>query len=423
MNTDGTNLDEIDWEKELYGKGYARIDWERDRKKKRDFWSAMDAASPGVALMVDWLWSFGSALEVLEPFLELTGEKTESFPCPAETPCGCRHEINETLRGELVAGCACGWKCATYEIEPADVLFHGMRWDRFGEAIRRALGFAEPGPAPYVSPGLREVGTYAAGAVRVYVSLEGPEGLMREITKLVGLRESPFLVLTPTGSSWSAEVEALARPHVGGHISLSSVLNASRDGLSSSGAIEPTLADFARRLGKGNGVVAMVQRIEGNMEAIAKNTAELKRQNEELRTAKQRLEKMLAEGMFAFTRRIDAVSFKVFCAIMADGNVAKASRTLEVAEDRIRGVVRRWAERGKDYQTLVELVRWRKKVGRHEKVPLNDAILHGRAEAVDYPGLLSDVLDGLLAMNEENWDERCQELADLLRPIVREAGG
>jgi len=67
-------------------------------------------------------------------------------------------------------------------------------------------------------------------------------------------------------------------------------------------------------------------------------------------------------------------------------------------------------------------VRWRKKVGRREKIPLNEAILHERAETVDYPGLLSDVLDGLLSVTEENWEERCNELAELLRPAVREPG-
>ena len=39
-------------------------------------------------------------------------------------------------------------------------------------------------------------------------------------------------------------------------------------------------------------------------------------------------------------------------------------------------------------------------------------------DSVDYPGLLADVLDGLLSMTEENWAERCEELAELLRPAV-----
>jgi hypothetical protein len=323
---------EIDWEQEIYGRGYEKLDWERERKKKRDFWVALDGISTGVALMFDWFWTFGSSVDMIRPFLKLTGEKTESFPCPAETPCGCRHTIGETRRDELIATCCCEWQCGTYELEPADILFHGIDFERFGDAIRQALGFAKPSAAGYVSPGLREIGNYAAAAVPVYLSLEGPDGLLRELTKLLGLRDSPFLVLTPTGSSWSAEVEAIARPHAGGHISLSSVLHASPGGFTSNGAVEPMLAEFSKRLTRGSNVATMVQRIDDNLQAIARGSAELRRENQELKGAKQQLEKMLADGMFAFTRKVDAKSFHVFCTILGEGDVSKAARMLEMGD-------------------------------------------------------------------------------------------
>jgi hypothetical protein len=37
---------------------------------------------------------------------------------------------------------------------------------------------------------------------------------------------------------------------------------------------------------------------------------------------------------------------------------------------------------------------------------------------VNNPGLLSDVLEGLLSMTDENWQERCEELAEVLRPVI-----
>ena len=67
---------------------------------------------------------------------------------------------------------------------------------------------------------------------------------------------------------------------------------------------------------------------------------------------------------------------------------------------------------------MLELVRWRKNVGRKETVPLNEAVLQGKADTTDYPGLLSDVLDGLLSMTDENWQERCDELAEVLRSSI-----
>jgi hypothetical protein len=369
--------------------------------------------------MFDWFWTFGSSVDVIQPFLKLTGEKTESFPCPAETPCGCRHTIGETRRDELIATCCCEWRCGTYELEPADILFHGMEFERFGDAIRQALGFAKPSAASYVSAGLREIATYSAAAVPVYLSLESTDGLLRELTKLLGLRDCPFLVVTPTGSSWSPEVEAMVRPHAGGHISLSSVLNASPNGFTSNGAIDPMLAEFAKRLTRGSNVATMVQRIDDNLQAIAKGSAELRLENQELKGAKQQLERMLAEGMFAFTRKVDASSFKLLCTILAEGDVAKAGRKLGIGDPMMRYTLRQWKDRGGAYEMMLDLVRWRKKVGRKEELPLNDAILHERAETADYPGLLSDVLDGLLSMTGENWQDLCAELAEMVRPAVR----
>src|SRR5260370_40494800 len=223
--------------------------------------------------MFDWLWTFGSSVDVIQPFLKLTGEKTESFPCPAETPCGCRHTIGETRRDELIATCCCEWQCGTYELEPADILFHGIDFERFGDAVRQALGFAKPSAAGYVSAGLREIATYAGAAVTVYLSLESSDGLLRELTKLLGQRDGPFLALTPTGSSWSAEVEALARPHAGGHISLSSVLNTYLQGVTSNGTVETLLAQFSKRFAQRGNMANMVQRIDTSLQPLSTSSA------------------------------------------------------------------------------------------------------------------------------------------------------
>jgi hypothetical protein len=403
---------EIDWEKELYGGGYKQLDRERDRKKKGDVWAGLDGMSSGVALMVDWVFIFGSAVDVVLPFLEVTGERAESFPCPGVTPCGCRHTISQTTRGELIAACGCDWNCGTYEIEPADVLFHGLNVERFGDAIRRALGLGGPGAAAYVSAGLREIGTYTAAAAPVYFSMEGKDGLIRELTRVLGLREGPFLVLTPTGSSWSPEVEALARPHAGGHVSLSSVLGASPGGFTPNGAIEPMLAEFAKR-------VASLRDAGGTLRRIHREIAAVRSDFVELRSAKLKLERMLADGLFAFTRKVDAASFKVLCCVLAEGDVAKASRTLGMPDGSVRTLMRRWRGMGKEYRAMRDLVRWRKAVGRKDSVPLNDQVLLGQANNSDYPELVADVLEKVTEMTGDNWEEKAEELEEMLRPVVQ----
>ena len=86
----------------------------------------------------------------------------------------------------------------------------------------------------------------------------------------------------------------------------------------------------------------------------------------------------------------------------------------------MRDLLREWAHRGGAYTRMLDMVRWRKGVGRTETVALNENITSGKARSTDYPALLSDVLDGLLSMTENNWEELSKELAELLRAEIRE---
>ncbi len=407
---------EIDWDKELWGRGYPRIDRERFRRKKGDFWEGINAIGPDGTIMMEWERRMGSALELVMPFLKLTGQAQDYIACPKSTGCGCAHSVSETHRGELVATCQCTDEdsdCETYQLEPEDMLRHSLDGRLFSEEVRKALGFAPPSGAAYASSDLREIGTYAAVAAPVYLCLAGRNALLRELVKLQGLREGPFLVLTATGTSWSEEVEAMARPHGGGHISLSSVLVPDRQQFRVVAALQPMLDEFAKRL-------VSLRRSGETLVSIHREIAAVRHDYAELRTAKQRLERMLAEGMFAFTRKVDPVSFKVFCAILADGDVAKASRTLEMADQTMRDLLGTWRSRGKEYSVMLDLVRWRKRVGRTEKVALNENILLGKSASSDNPGLLAEVLQGLAAMTAHNWQPLSEELAGMLRDYMGE---
>jgi hypothetical protein len=103
---------------------------------------------------------------------------------------------------------------------------------------------------------------------------------------------------------------------------------------------------------------------------------------------------------------------------LANGDVAKASRALNMSDSTLRSRMADWETRGPAYKVLVELVRWRKEMGRKGTVPLNEAITKGTMANADLAGLLSDVLDEVLEMNEETWEEKANLLAGLLRPHV-----
>src|SRR6267142_767976 len=245
----------------LPGAPYPRMDRERHRRRKVDFWQGLDGMGEGVALMVEWERMFGASVDLIKPFLKLTGGAQEHIACPGSSDCGCMHYVSETSRGELIATCQCesDWGCSTYRIEPADVLLHGLDWHLFGDAIRRALGFASPTGAPYASRGLREIGTYAGVAAPVYLSLAGEQAMLRELAKLQGLREGSVLV--PDGRQFRVV-----------------------------GALQPMLQEFAKRL-------ASLRRTGETLVGIHREIAAVRQDYAELRTAKQRLEKMVGEGM------------------------------------------------------------------------------------------------------------------------------
>src|SRR5437870_3068495 len=221
----------------------------RRTTKKGDFWVGLEAMSSGAGLMADWEWALGAALAMLTPFLKPTEKQSDSFPCPARPPCECRHEVQETDFG-LVAICMCGsGECEPFRIEPKDVLVYSLDMSRLGHEISRAVGFSESNEAAHSSLGLREIGVYAGVAAPVYLSPARSGPLLRELQKLVGLRDGPFLLLTPTGSSWTPEVEAMARPYGAGHIALSSVMEVLPDGtFKPKCRIEPMLSEFGRRV-------------------------------------------------------------------------------------------------------------------------------------------------------------------------------
>ena len=152
---------------------------------------------------------------------------------------------------------------------------------------------------------------------------------------------------------------------------------------------------------------------------IHREIAAVRAEREVLLTSKARLDQMAAEGLLKFAGRIDPASFKVIYAVLGKGDVAKAARNLGMKDSTLRQIIRRWTGRGKDYAVLADLVRWRKETKFRGTVPLNEAVLSGEGHSADHAALLSDALDGLLEMTQGNWQDKCDELAEMLRPHVK----
>lgn len=159
--------------------------------------------------------------------------------------------------------------------------------------------------------------------------------------------------------------------------------------------------------------------IQGMFCELRKEIAAIKSDYHELRRAKAELEKMRAEGLFKFVEKVDPDAFRLLFAILLHGDVAKASRAMGEKDSTVRTRMADWKWRGPAYRVLLDLVRWRKSIGRHQAVQLSEAIETGTAATTDFEGLISDVLDELLSFDESNWESKCEELAALLRPYMQ----
>ena len=177
------------------------------------------------------------------------------------------------------------------------------------------------------------------------------------------------------------------------------------------GSIDGLRAEFARRLTQAGGVVPV-------LEGIKREIADVKAACQENVTVRKRLEEAVAEGLLKFLGRVDAQSLRVVYAVLAKGDLAKAARELKGKDSTLRDLVGKWNGMGKDYAVLADLVRWRKDTKFKGTVPLNEAALAGQTSNGDYEGLIADVLDGLLMMTEGNWEDKREELAELLRPVA-----
>ncbi len=319
-------------------------------------------------------------------------------------------------RGEWVAVCDCTeGGCPNIRLSAAEVVVHEPDMEKLVDGIRAALGF-ESAAAGGLGGALvsHAVGVRGVARSRVLLTLASSEDLLlREIEALLAVVAAPFILLTPTPAHCTVRVEGVLRRNCCVFIPLSAVLTPGKGGsLGLTGAIDGILADFDRALvTRGEGLLKTVEGIGRDIKAVAKQKADLC-------AAKVRLEQMQSEGMFAFAKKIDRETRDIFFTILASGDVAKASRELAIKDSTLRSKIADWKKRGKDYAALAEFVRWRKAIHGQAGREVAKRLVSCGERDEDYPALIQDMLGELESFNRDNWEEKCEELADLLRASV-----
>jgi hypothetical protein len=169
--------------------------------------------------------------------------------------------------------------------------------------------------------------------------------------------------------------------------------------------LEKMFAEFGRQVENGNGFARMMQQINSKLDAIAIGASELRRENKELK-------EMQGAGLFKFALRVDGEDFQAFAAVMGLGNRKAAAEFLRVPLRSFYERVDGWKTRGRDYQRMFRLVEWRKATGRKIRVRLEDSLQSGDGSDAENPETLGDVL---AKMREQGPDDMAYD--DILRQV------
>ena len=382
------------------------------KKSPKRLWRAFERLADG-AVVADWTRELGEGLERVRPFLRLVNGLADTYPCTNQLGCGHPHRVEEAERDRLIAVCDGDEWCPPISVEAKDLFVFAADAGALCRGVARCLDLGTPGGGKLAGVRVERVGTCGPAGSEVYLMFPADGArMMREVARLLSAQPDPFLLLTPTGVHCTPDVETLLRRETCMHIALSRVLGFDTKGALVAGAgVAALLAEFVRRQAERPKVAPLLEGLHRKIDAGHAERAEL-------RDAKARLEQIVAEGLLKFLGRVDAHSLRVAYAVLAKGDLAKAARELKIKDSTLREFVAKWKGKGKDYAVLADLVRWRKDTKFTGTVPFSEAVFASEASNVDYGALIADVLDGLLTMTEGNWEEKREELAELLRPVA-----
>ena len=404
-------------------------------KMMTHLWTTIETFTATKAVLAEWKSALGAEFDKAKGFLRPTQQQTRTYPCTNKISCDCRHEVVEVGESNisLLAVCQCDHQnCPAIHIEPKDIVVHELDLRKIGEAIRIAFRFdASTFSTSTSSHRVYRIASYGSARIPVYFTIPIEESVfLKDLEEVLSSMPDPFILLTPTHMHHTPTIESILKRHQCAYIPLSMTLSLDDKGqLRSICSIDGILADFQRRLTEGSGLPQALQRIDKNIEAVAKGHYELNKQNEELR-------KLHAEGYLKFVSRFNSEDFRALAAIMLFGNRKAAAESLNIPSRTFYDRVSNWKKKGPEYKRLFQMVEWRKKNGCKITVPLGNSLQSGepsdeaenpetinavidriRNDDLDqksYPELLRDILIVLQKQNPENWKALNKGLIDLI---------
>lgn len=150
--------------------------------------------------------------------------------------------------------------------------------------------------------------------------------------------------------------------------------------------------------------------VDARLDTLAERVVAINQENE---TLKQNLARVLTE----FARRVDPTFLAWVFVILAAGSMRGAAKALNMSKSALDRRLRQFAERGGVYAMLYSALEIRRRgVGQEPIQKFNELFLgHQPTSEAPGPDLWKEVMEGLEALNPENWRQVRDELIEALR--------
>ena len=399
---------------------------------KKGLWQTLERLPSLEAVLAEWQIMLGKDFFNAQPFLLPTIRQSRTYPCTNRPACGCYHEVIVHTPERIVAVCRCDTReCKKILLQPKDIIIYALDSKKFSKAIQDAFAFNSNENTSFTAkPHRLPVGTHSKTHSPVYFLTQNTEeDFLKELEELISAETVPFILLTPSNQFNTPNAKDVLKRHQSVVIPLLSTLYFRGPGkFTITQSIQPILEQFKKGLGEGSGLVKTVERIDRNIEAVAKNKHELESENEELK-------RLAKDGLFNFLTQVEADDFRFFIAICMHGDRAKAARALKVKQRTFYDRVNSWPSRGQQYNRMYKMICSVKKL-KTKIVSLPGSIQHGgsrnenenpeilheilqkikqSSNSSAYPHILQEVFDAILNMNKDNWSAIRKELLPLLQ--------
>lgn len=366
-----------------------------------EFWTLVAHTKDRRDSLAGWRQVFGALFEAVHPLLiPCPGEYCRTYPDPQTG--GLLNLTRFEDRWAAFRDPEFGDDSADIELTEADVLCHQLGCNVLREGLRTALGIT--GPPSAVGPRMDCLGVCTQGPKRrrVYWCQARDEA-----ESLAGAQD----VISRAGDEGCACIPVLGEP-VDRMLTSAGVSGVGLAGNLSltAGKVEGGCGIACRHLApKDISVRDLKGHLDGRLDTLGERVVALNQENE---TLKQNLTRVLTE----FARRVDPEFLAWVFVILAAGSVRGAAKALKLPKSTLDERIKQYADRGGVYRLLFSALDIRRKgMGQGQVEGFNELLLrHQPQSRVPGPDVWRELLDGLQALNAENWREVQAELVDLL---------